>query len=289
VILETPACVTALDFGPGGGTPQKIVSRAVASGAADDAVSKAREKVLERVRADGRPVFRYRPAGDFVQQRGNRLRFNWEGIGSAPAVNCEMAERAAWSQDLRDSEESAARRQAVSRERIFLRTCFAVVWLLALLLLGEGLLAVAGAMLNKRDSSLTAAAPQIAKIESDSEIASRLDAYGPSKPAPLELLAYINDLRPKSIYFTRTSFEAPSQMTIDAATGNLNDMNDYAATLKRAPGLALVETRKTNAREGGATFQLILAFEPGFNPSAEEAGAVEDASAVQPEGGPVNR
>ena len=290
VVLETPACVSALDFGPGGGVPQKIVSRAVATGSGHDAVAKAREQVLERVPPGGRPVFRYKLAEEPVQQRGTRLRFKWEPIGSAPSVICEMPERIAWAQDLRDSEESAARRKAVSRERFFLRTCMALVWILALLVLGEVLLAVGNAWIGRREADLAASAPAVAKIESDSEIANRLDAYGASKPVPLELLAYINDLRPKSIYFTRVSFEAPSQMTIDAATGNLDDVNNYVTTLKRAPGMALVETRKTNSREGGATFQLILAFEPGFDPSEGEAAPAEPAdkgTTAPPEGVPI--
>lgn len=284
VLLETAVCVTALDFGPGGGTPQKIVSRAIAGADKADAAAHAREQVLSRVEPGNRPVHRYRLGETPVQQRGTRLRFNWEPLAGAPQVECEMPERVAWAQDLRDSDESLARRNAVGRERLFLRICYAVVLLLVLLAAGEGLLILGNVTTSKREAALAASAPAIAQIESDSEVANRLDGYGPAKPMPLELLAYINDLRPRSIYFTRTSFDAPSQMTIDAATANLADVNEYEAALKRAPGLALVETRKTNAREGGATFQLILVFRPGFNPAAEPEAA---RSAAPPAGIPI--
>ena len=283
-VLETAACVTALDFGPGGGSPQKIVSRAVAGGDLEDGIAKAREQVLDRVPPGGRPVHRYKLGEDAVEQRGRRLRFNWEALGSSPKVACEMPERMAWAQDLRDSAESAARRRAVARERLAFGVCTALVWMIGLLFVGEVLLALGNYLVGKRETALAATAPAIKKIESDSDIANRLDGYGPSKPVPLELLAYINDLRPKSIYFTRTSFDAPSQMTIDAATGNLDDVNQYVTALKRAPGLALVDTRKTNSREGGATFQLILAFRPGFDPTVEPEA---EGSTAAPEGVPI--
>jgi hypothetical protein len=284
VILETPASVTALDYGAAS-APQRIVSRAVTSEGGSDPGAQAREQVLSKVHAGGRTVHRYRLGEVPVEQRGTRLRFNWESIGMAPDVECEMPERVAWAQDLRDSEASEARRKAAGRERLAVRVCGALVALLVFLLIGEGLLMLGGIWVSGRESALAAEAPAVQQIESDSEVAIRLDAYGASKPMPLELLAYINDLRPRSIYFTRTSFDSPAQMTIEAATGNLDDVNTYEAALKRAPGLALVETRRTIAREGGATFQLILAFRSGFNPAA---GSAPDApAATAPVGVPI--
>lgn len=284
VVLETPSCVTALDFS-GDSAPQRIVSRAVKAGEGSDPAAKAREQVLAKVHAGARTVHRYRLGDVPVQQRGTRLRFNWEPVGPAPAVDCEMPERVAWAQDLRDSEQSAARRKAAGRERAAVGICNVLVLLLVLLLVGEGLLILGGIWISGREGVLAGTAPAVQQIESDFEVSNRLDAYGASKPMPLELLAYINDLRPRSIYFTRASFDSPAQMTIDAATGNLADVNEYEAALKRAPGLALVETRKTAAREGGATFQLILAFRPGFNPDAGPAPAPPATAA--PVGVPV--
>lgn len=287
VVLETPLSVTALDFGAAAGSPQRILSRAV-QGDSPDATAQAREQVLARVHSGSRTVHRYRLAANPVQQRGTRLRFNWDPQGGAPAVDCEMPERMAWAQDLRDSEESAARRKAAGRERTAVGVCIALAWLLVLLLVGEGLLALGNLWTSSREASLAASASAVQQIESDFEVANRLDAYGASKPMPLELLAYINDLRPRSIYFTRVSFDSPAQMTIDAATANLSDVNEFEAALRRAAGLALVQTGRTNAREGGATFQLILAFRPGFNPAAEEeATPVAPTGAAPPTGLPV--
>jgi len=285
VVLETAVCVTALDFGPNAGVPQRIVSRAVATGAGSDPVAHAREQVLGRIAVGGRPVHRYRLGDVPAQQRGSRLRFNWVPLGGAPAVECEMSDRMVWAQDLRDSEESRARRKSAALERTVVQVGVALVWILALLLVSEGLLVLGGIWINGQEGVLAGTAPGVQQIESDFEVSNRLDAYGAAKPMPLELLAYINDLRPRSIYFTRTSFDSPAQMTIDAATGNLADVNEYEAALKRAPGLALVETRNTKAREGGATFQLILAFRPGFNPATEPT--VDAGSAAAPAGIPI--
>ena len=279
IILETAACVTALDFSSGS-APQRIVSRAITTEGGNDPGAQAREQVLAKVHGGNRPVHRYRLGDVPVQQRGTRLRFNWVPVGGAPAIECEMPERVAWAQDLRDSDESHARRKAAGRERAVVNVCSALVLLLVLLLLGEGLLILGGIWISGREGTLAGSAPAVQQIESDFEVSNRLDAYGASKPMPLELLAYINDIRPRSIYFTRTSFDSPAQMTIEAATANLNDVTLYEEALKRAAGLALVETRKTASREGGATFQLILAFRPGFNP---DAGPSPAATAAPPE------
>jgi hypothetical protein len=120
VVLETGACVTALEFG-NGGAPQRIVSRAVTSEGGSDPAAQARELVLAKLQSGGRPVHRYKLGEVPVQQRGTRLRFNWVPVAGAPAVECEMGERVAWAQDLRDSEESHGRRKSAGRERAVVR------------------------------------------------------------------------------------------------------------------------------------------------------------------------
>jgi hypothetical protein len=80
VVLETGACVTALEFG-NGGAPQRIVSRAVTSEGGSDPAAQARELVLAKLQSGG-PLSRINsmPAGQVVTMGASDAR---QAIGVA--------------------------------------------------------------------------------------------------------------------------------------------------------------------------------------------------------------
>jgi hypothetical protein len=84
------------------------------------------------------------------------------------------------------------------------------------------------------------------------------------------MLAYLNDLRPRSISFPKVSIEGSTKIVLEGATPNSADVNEYWAALKKAPAIASAEVRNNATRsEGGATFQLTVIFRPGFNPATK--------------------
>jgi hypothetical protein len=127
-------------------------------------------------------------------------------------------------------------------------------------------------LLAGRQSRIRQQAAAAQRAEADSDIVDRLTGYIDRKPQPLELLAYVNDLRPREIYFTKVSVEGGLQLSIDAATSSLAVVNEFEAALKGAPALASVEVRNTRAREGGGTFQLSLPSAPVSHPSEAIGG-----------------
>ena len=143
-----------------------------------------------------------------------------------------------------------------------------------LALLGGALLLGGGVLLGQRQAQIDRQAPAARQTELNHGIANRLAAYIDRKPQPLEMLAYLNDLRPRSISYQKVSIENSAQLVIECATATPADVNEYEASLKKAPAIASAEARNIRTRsEGGSTFQLSVAFRPGF--SAAKAPAAE--------------
>jgi len=268
VVLETPEAVTALEFAAGSALPRRIVSRPVpaAPGGAEGATL-AREQALARIEPAGRRVRRYRLGEVACTVRGGRYRFHWEAQDSASEKTDEGGALTAdqlWAMDLREPEFLRTRRRDFQWNRYAWATLAGLGAAAALLVAAEvGLLGarVLNARRQARIEAQTAAARQ---SEDNSDIVARLAGYIDRKPQPLELLAYVNDLRPRAIYFTKVSVEGGLQVVIDGSTSSLAVVNEFEAALKRSPAFASVEVKNIRTREGGGTFQLVLAFRPGF-------------------------
>ena len=288
VILETVEAVTALDFAPGAALPRRIVSRPVpAEPAGEEGVALARELVLARVESGGRRVWRYRLGETPCTVKGGRYHFHWEAQGFAEKAEDAAALGSAqlWAMDLREPEFLRVKRRDFQWNR---RAWGALVGLgaaVALLVAAELGLLGAQVFVASRQSRIRDQAAAARRAEADSDIVDRLAGYIDRKPQPLELLAYVNDLRPRAIYFTKVSFEGGLQMTIDASTGSLAVVNEFEAALKATPAFSAVEVKNTRAREGGGTFQLSLAFRPGFAAGARMPSPVNGAEAQPPRPG----
>lgn len=268
VILETAEAVTALDFAPGAALPRRIVSRPVpAEPAGEDGVALTRELVLARVESAGRRVWRYRLGAVPCSVKGGRYRFHWEAQGGGAEKADDAAALTAaqlWAMDLREPEFLRIRRRDFQWNSRAWGALLGLGVAAALLVAVEVGLLGARLLNAGRQSRIGAQAPAAQRAEADSDIVGRLGGYIDRKPQPLELLACVNDLRPRAIYFTKVSVEGGLQMVIDASTASLAVVNEFEAALRGSPAFSAVEVKNTRAREGGGTFQLSLTFRPGF-------------------------
>ncbi|HLP01604.1 MAG TPA: PilN domain-containing protein, partial [Opitutaceae bacterium] len=182
----------------------------------------------------------------------------------APESN-PLAAAQLWAMDLREPEFLRTKRRDFQWNRYAWGALVGLGAAALLLLVGEvGLIGARFA--NSRRQSLVEKQTTAARAaEANSDIVARLAGYIDRKPQPLELLAYVNDLRPRSIYFTKVSVEGGLQMVVEGSTNVLAEINEFEAALRRAPAFASVEVKNIRAREGGGTFQLTLAFRPGFS------------------------
>ena len=303
VLLETTEAVTALEYLAGSTLPRRVVSRPVVGG--DDpeaALAATREQVLARVDPAGRRVWRHRLGSPACTVKGGRYFFEWVSQDAGGGRGAEAGAFTAaqlWALDLRTPETLRTRRRDFQWNRHAWGTLLGAGVAATMLLLGEvSLLGLRFANARRADR-IAAQAPAAREAEANSDIVNRLAGYIDSKPQPLELLAYVNDLRPRSVHFTKVSVDGGLQMVIEGATGSLTEVNEYEAALKRAPALASVELRNVRAREGGGTFQLTLGFRPGgvvvpagadVAPAGSVGGVlpapVQSVTGLSPEAGP---
>ena len=278
VILETAEAVSALDFAPGAVLPRRIVSRPVP--AVEEGVAVARELVLSLLESAGRRVWRYRLAEPACTVKGGHYRFHWEAQGFAAEKSVEAAALSAaqlWAMDLREPDFLRVKRRDFQWNRRAWGSLAALGVAAALLVATEVGMLGFRMLVASRQARMRAQAPAAARAEAESDIVNRLAGYIDRKPQPLELLAYVNDLRPAAIYFTKVSVEGGLQMVVDASTSSLAVVNEFESALRGSPAFASVEVKNIRAREGGGTFQLTLAFRPGFSVGAKPPLA--DASA----------
>ncbi len=286
VVLETTEAVTALEYAAGSALPRRIVSRPVpAEPAGEEGVAFARDQVLARIEAGGRPVRRYRLADTACTVKGTRYYFHWEAQGFVPEKAAEagpLVPAQLWAMDVREPESLRTKRRDFQWNRLAWGSLVGLAAAVACLVVAEFGLLGTQLWLRSRQTRIDLQAPAARQAETNSDIADRLSGYIDRKPQPLEQLAYVNDLRPRSIYFTKVSVESGSQMVIEGSTSALAEINEFEAALKRSGGFASVEMKNIRAREGGGTFQLALVFRSGVLP-APVAGAPAPTS---PQAGP---
>lgn len=268
VVLETLEAVTALEFGAGSTLPRRILSRPVpADGGGEAGVAVTREQVLARIEPAGRRVRRYRLAGIPCTVKGGKYQFHWEAqdfVSEKSAESGSLTPAQLWAMDLRAADFLRVKRRDFQWNRFAWGSLVALGIAGALLLAAEFGLLGAHLLNVRRQSRIEAQTGAARQAEANSDIVGRLAGYIDRKPQPLELLGYVNDLRPASVYFTKVSMEGGLQVVIDAATNSMTEVNEFEAALKRAPAIAAVEVKNIRVREGGGTFQLTLSFRPGF-------------------------
>jgi len=286
VVLETAAAVTALDFFNDSVLPHRVVSRPVpVEPGGEEGIAMAREQVLARVVPGGRRVSRYRLGEVACLQERSRYVFDWQPLDGAPAAATALTVAQLWAMDLREPGFLRVKRRDFQWNRIAWNSVLAIGIAAGLLVLGEVALLGGGVLLGQRQAQIDRQAPAARQTELNHGIANRLAAYIDRKPQPLEMLAYLNDLRPRSISYQKVSIENSAQLVIECATATPADVNEYEASLKKAPAIASAEARNIRTRsEGGSTFQLSVAFRPGFSAAkAPAAAAPVSAGPVAPQ------
>ncbi len=107
---------------------------------------------------------------------------------------------------------------------------------------------------------IAAQAPFVEKLETAHGLTSRIDELTHRRLRFFEMLATINNPRPKSISFTRTGTNGRNALEIEASTGSADDVGTYETALRALPALERVEIKDLRAREGVTTFALSVAF-----------------------------
>jgi len=164
--------------------------------------------------------------------------------------------------DVRDKGFLAARRTRQKRDLMLWRGFLAGLGGLAAMLVLEGGVLAGGIWRQSLQAAAARQAPVIQAIETAQALSTRVEEMTRRRLLPFEMLALINQRRPASVQFIRTSTTGLYAMEIEAQTANAADVGQYESALRAAPELAAVETRDLRSRDGLTTFTLAVAYKP---------------------------
>jgi hypothetical protein len=172
--------------------------------------------------------------------------------------------------DVRDKAELAARLRDRARNlylwRAFLGSVAAIV-LTAVVQLGlQG-----GRLWLKGEQSRKAArAPTVQKIETQSNLANRIEELSTRRLMPIRMLEIINEKRPRTIQFLAAATKGLYVLEVQGQTGATPDVFNYQAALKDLPACDSVELGQTTDRGGVTRFTLTVTFKPeALRPAAQ--------------------
>lgn len=253
--------ITAVAWDGHSEQPIAVVSRGLES----EKDSAPREALLDEIRQRtglaGMNVQEYSGEVTVVKEKtGNALGLQLAGGGEGAIMVLDQAvlERA----DVRDKAFLGGRRAAMRRDLLLWRGFAAGTLTLVALLALEAVLLGTGLWLKSQQETVRQQAGPVEKIETAQTLSVRIEEMTQSSLKPFEMLAIINQNRPLSVQFIRSTTTGLHEMRIEAQTANADDVGQYEAVLRSNPALAAVET-KLDLRDGTTTFVLTVTFKPG--------------------------
>ncbi|MCP5529562.1 MAG: hypothetical protein H7A44_03895 [Opitutaceae bacterium] len=166
--------------------------------------------------------------------------------------------------DIRDKTELTVRRRAERRNTVLWRLFAVSTLALAACLLVEITLAGGRAFLAAQRQKIADNSEAVRAIESAQLLATKLEKMTSQQLRPFEMLALINQPRPRSIEFQRISTSGPLTLQIEAQTAEAGDLRIYEDALRKLGTVERVELRDPRMRSGRTTFQLEVTFKPNW-------------------------
>ena len=166
--------------------------------------------------------------------------------------------------DIRDKAVLSERRQTQRRDTLLWRGfAAALVGLAVCVVLELGLLAGHG-WRRVQQREIDAQKATVEQISVAQSMAKRLEEISAQRVLPFEMLAELQEKRPKSVEFTRASTNGLWRMDIEAQTANASDLHDFEAEVRRLGNIEHVEVRDPRTRDGVTTFVMEVTFKAGW-------------------------
>jgi hypothetical protein len=164
--------------------------------------------------------------------------------------------------DVRDREFLAERRRLLRRGTLLWRAMLAG----AVTALVAAAVESAALALHMRAAGLQAViaaqTPTVQRLETAHTLATRVDELARQRLRPFEMLVVLNEKRPASVQFVRTTTQGSNTVEVEAQTANAGDVSNFEQALHDAAGVATVKTRDIRARDGVTSFVITVVFQP---------------------------
>jgi hypothetical protein len=261
LVQAGPHSLAGVAWNAGAGWPVAVHARGFAAEPTEDNRRQFAAELAARAGLPGVPV-RTVAGVPAARREGDRLI-----IELADAAGANLARTAIpWAEqdtlDVRDRSSLGKRRRDRGRGEFIWRLLLAggAAAALALLLEVGGL--TFSLLTRAQRTRVERQAPGVEKLATAHSLASRIDELTHRRLRFFEMLATINDPRPRSIAFTRTGTNGRKGLEIEASTNNADDVGTYESALRSLPALEKVEIKDLRARDGVTTFALAVEFKP---------------------------
>lgn len=259
VFLQNDADIMLAYWPAGGGVPERLVSRHVHSESALTSAEEVREELRRKighVPASARTILLEGPVR--ARFRDRNLVFDLRQAGGADGPSVEIPRPAFWTTDVRDKAFLQASRKVRQQNRWLWNGVIAIVaCFLALAVFEVGLFA-GRKILQSRLERVEALEPEVARVQEEEALASRLEELSGQRLLPFEFLQFINRIRPSSVYFTTVSTSGLRSMQIEARTPRAADADRFQEALQRAEGVESVEVQNQQVGRDGTSFTLTV-------------------------------
>jgi hypothetical protein len=258
LLVNGPDFVTAIGWDGRDGVPAVVRTRAVAADAGAAERAAVRAGLMAELKDFPAPVEVSAPVETLSRIGDSDLKF---GVGGQVSQFDRLQIDAI---DVRDKLELAARLRDRARNlllwRFFLGSAAAIVVAAAVQLgLQGGRLWLKGQQMRK-----VAQTPLVQKIETEHDLANRIEDLSTHRLMPVRMLEIINEpgVRPKTIQFLRTSTKGLYVLEVEGQTNATPDVYIYQTALKNLPVCDRVDLGQTTDRGGVTRFTLTVTFKP---------------------------
>lgn len=263
VFLEDELEVTAVYWASGGEVPDRVVSRLVLDAEGENRREKVRAELRERIGGipdgietiliEGEPKARF---------RDRILLFEMARARVSKKLSVEVPRLQVWAMDVRDKDFLETTRKEKKQNRW--------LWQAGLLLLAgfvalgvfEGAFFAGSKIIRSRQAQSDALKPEVVRIMDEQALALRLEELEQNRLQPFEMLAYLNRIRPPSVYFTRAGTTGVRSVEAEAVTPKQGDVDRFERALKAAEGTKSVEIRNLRVRDGQSSFTVAVTVTP---------------------------
>lgn len=259
ILLTTEQSITGIHWGEGPQLPSQIVTRAWSLDTGEIERAALREQLLKSL-GGTRNLIELNTAP--VAERDGSvsdLKF------IADQIKSTFTREELDALDIRDKTELNALRRARSRDLFFYRafvTCVAVIILSGLLELGL----IGGRIWHRSNQRLVnKQAPVVADIMRAQSLSTRIAELSTKRLRPFEMIAFVQDKKPRTVLFDRTTTTGLLTLEIEATTSNPGDVGVFQSALRQLPQLSDVAIQNQVTRPEGSTFRMIVTFKADAN------------------------
>lgn len=180
-----------------------------------------------------------------------------------------------WNADIRSVDITKAKFKEQKTTHVVWLATLGVLAAFGLLIIGEALWLMGKMYLNAKESRFKDQAPKVKLIEAQESLTQKIEQITKKNLTPFQMLALLNNSRPKNVYFTSVTIGNDNRLVIEGASATVDDLNKYTDDLHKTGIIENFEVSQIASRQGRVTFKMDVKFKP---PVAQEAVQPLEAS-----------